>query len=209
MSSQSGDSCDSVATFEPKRRKYECHDCDKTFTKRYNLERHNLKMHDEGDEEDSDSSISDNDSISDTSSHSDSEASADEEGSDEEEESDDTEDEDEEQIDNSVFDNFIQTAVSPYNDEFEMKSEEFMSEGMTEKEAACLANQQLMPHYSKSLRQIFVHYMVDMAEKRKHPLFKAIMKTAKEYQQDGFDEDAAIKAAVSYRKHSIENLIPL
>ena len=36
---------------------------------------------------------------------------------------------------------------------------------------------------------------------------KAILKKAREYVEDGFGERAAIKAAISYRKHMIYDLL--
>ena len=126
---------------------------------------------------------------------------------DDETEDDEEEKEDVEEYDNSIFDNFVKVAVESHKDEFEAISDELMSEGMNEDDVESQVHEQLMPRYSKSLRKLFANYMTGMIEKRKHPLFKAIMKKAKEFEKDGFDVDAAIKAAVSYRKHSIENLI--
>ena len=194
-------------SIESTRGKYECPDCGKFFVTRYNRNRHIRTIHDEGEEEEeSENSISDRDSVNDEASISDSQENADEDMEDDEREEEEEESEDEQQ-DDSIFANFVHNAVASHKDEFEAISDELVGEGMSEDDAEMEAHEQLMPRYSKSLRKIFIHYMVDMIEKRNHPLFKAIMKKASEFEKDGFDIDAAIKAAVSYRKHSIENLI--
>jgi len=64
-----------------------------------------------------------------------------------------------------------------------------------------------MPKIQKTLRMLFTNYIIGMTEKRNTSLMKAILKKAKEYANDGFSARAAIKAAVSYRKHMIYDLI--
>ena len=49
--------------------------------------------------------------------------------------------------------------------------------------------------------------MLDIKEQLQHPLYKAINRKAKEYVEDGLDEEEAITKAVNYRKHGIYNLI--
>ena len=60
---------------------------------------------------------------------------------------------------------------------------------------------------SKTLRELFVDYILDMEEKMSTPLFKTILRKAEEYEEEGFDRDEAVKAAVDYRKFSIEKLL--
>ena len=63
---------------------------------------------------------------------------------------------------------------------------------------------------SKTLRGIFVDYLLDHEDKKRDPLFKAIMRKAKDLRlKEDFDPDDAIRAAVSFKKHTISKLIPL
>ena len=62
---------------------------------------------------------------------------------------------------------------------------------------------------SKTLQGIFVDYLLDLEDKKEDPLFQAIMRKAKDLQlKEDFDSDDAIRAAVSFKKHSISKLIP-
>ena len=60
----------------------------------------------------------------------------------------------------------------------------------------------------KTLRRLFVKNVINVHQERNHPLYKAIMKKAKELMDnEDFELDEAINAAVSYRKHAIYNLL--
>ena len=59
----------------------------------------------------------------------------------------------------------------------------------------------------KTLRRSFTKNILDIKEQIQHPLYKAINKKAKEFVDDGLDEEEAISSAVSFRKHGIYNLI--
>ena len=72
---------------------------------------------------------------------------------------------------------------------------------MTVEEATSEADSVLLPKLRKTLTLVFTNYIIGMIEKRNTALMKAIFKKTREYAEDGFGERAAIKAAVSYRKH--------
>ena len=53
------------------------------------------------------------------------------------------------------------------------------------------------------MRELFVNYIIGMCQKRKDPLLRAILTNWKEFIEEGFTPQEAIKAAVVYGKYQI------
>ena len=101
------------------------------------------------------------------------------------------------------FRDFIEAALACHEEEYYDLADGEDNDEVTYKRSL------LKDKISKALRRIFVHYILDMENKKNDPLFKAIMRKAKEFEDDGFDIDEAVNASVSYWKHPINKLLPL
>ena len=165
----------------------ECSVCSKTFSSRYSRDRHVSKFHESEDEDMSEDEEEDEN-----------------EGEEMEQETD-TDAND----DTSAFEDFINIAHNHHSGEREELIEQLLQEDddLSEEEAQQQADACLLPKMKKTLKLIFVNYIIGMTDKRNTSLMKAILKKAREYADDGFGERAAIKAAVSYRKHMIYELL--
>ena len=106
----------------------------------------------------------------------------------------------------NIFRNLLIDVYFENEDQLEPLIEKFLVKNMTKKEAlikaifACDAAK-------KTLRRLFTKNILDIKEQLQHPLYKAINKKAREFVDDGLDEEEAISSAVSFRKHGIYNLI--
>ena len=189
-----------------------CEICDHIFTTRYNLKRHNETFHDVGRSDTDDASEKDerDESMSEVESSEDAPMSEEENSSDDTVSSDDDEEEeDEDSSDNyatNIFRKLIMDVYSEHEDQLAPLIEVYLDKNVTKKEAlikAIFASNAA----KKTLRRLFTQSIFDIKEQIHHPLYKAINKKAKEYLDDGLDEEEAIISAVSFRKHGINNLI--
>ena len=215
---------------------FKCEICDHIFTTRYNLKRHNETFHDversdtddasgtdvtdenisdvESSEEDeamsegenlSDDAVS-SDEEDDRDSMSEGENSSNDAVSSDEEDGDSSDDVDSPNHVTNIFRNLLIDVYFENEDQLEPLIEKFLVKNMTKKEAlikaifACDAAK-------KTLRRLFTKNILDIKEQLQHPLYKAINKKAREFVDDGLDEEEAISSAVSFRKHGIYNLI--
>ena len=213
-----------------------CEVCERTFTRKYSLQRHNKLFHDEESEEDaiSDAEESEEDAMSDAEEHdsdqstaedemSANEASSDEDEEEEEEHDSDqstaedemsaneaSSDEDEEEEEDTVtamFRKLLGEVVRKEHGQITPTIKNYMSKGWTHKEAVKRALLE-SDVAKKSLNRKYIQNIFDIEEQRRDPLFKAIMKKAKEFMDDeGFDQHEAITAAVKFRKQAIYNMI--
>lgn len=187
-----------------------CEDCGKYFSSRFSRDRHEENIH--GIENETDASVLDDDSDSETrTERSTSETDISNPATDDEEGnvSANLSNSDDESVISDCDENyhpfrdFLEEALQCHHEEYSrLMSEDQVNANM--KEISDLKRQ-----ISKTLRNIFVDYLLDLEDKRRDPLFKAIMRKAAEYEEkETFDRDEAIRAAVAYRKFSIEKLIP-
>ena len=240
---------------------YSCSECDLSFTRNYNLQRHKQLIHQKADEDEVEngrdidsvtdtcgverhsslSSDSENemDSASDTmevvslsslntekgsETDSASDVSDDDQSFDDDQSSDDDQSDDDQSDDDDdggeleaegddPFKNLIVNAMNQYQDKFEQLIEHYHENGLSTNDGndEAFANDEafedLRSDYEKALKSLFADYITDMFAKRRNPLFHSILKKIKRYEDDGLDEDEAIKKAVAYRKHSIFKLL--
>ena len=107
-----------------------------------------------------------------------------------------------------VFRDMIERAYATHKDEkMELKSG-LVGHGLSDAEASEMAHKELLPKYRKTLRSLFLEDLMKMQLMRKHPAYKSIMKKVRELEDEDFDRDEAIRAAVSHRKHLIYRMIP-
>ena len=174
----------------------ECPECSKTFSSRYSRDRHVSKFHTSEDE---------NEDMSEDEDEQEDEDENEGEEMEQESDNDDTNVDD----DNSPFEDFLDVAHNQHSAEREELIEHYLQEDIesSEEEAKQQADAMLLPKMKKTLKLIFINYIIGMTDKRNTALMKAILKKAREYTDDGFSERAAIKAAVSYCKHMIYELL--
>ena len=204
---------------------YPCPECNISFSRYFNLQRHQKTIHgeDDNDEDKDESAISSQESEKGSETHSSLESERESETSNEstatdvtqetcdKSEDDESSDEemDQEEDDEDAFRNLIDGALNQYHYKFKELTEQYLENGLRKKDAIDEAFEALRPYYEKALKNHFTNYTADMFVKRRNPLFRSILKKIKDFQNDGLSEDEAIKSAVSYRKHSIYNLLNL
>ena len=199
-------------------KRFYCEDCERSFATRYTLQRHNKFFHGESEEEeDAMSDVEENESdqsaeedemsTQETSSDEKDETSSDEE--DEMSANETSSDEDEEGAVTAMFRKLLCKVIDKDFDQTMARVDDYKSEGMSEKEAVkrtLLESDAL----KKSLIHMYTQNVFDIEEQRRDPLFKAIMKKAKEFMDiDELNQSEAIAAAVKFRKQAIYDMINL
>ena len=181
-----------------KRSKYECDECNRTFTRRYTLERHRKNVHPESDAESDGAS---------------NEESAKDEDSNTSESSDEhsSEEEEEENVKSGLyvtelFRGMVDDVMEEHGDEIRAIRDELVEDGLKAKNAKRMAFLS-SDVAKKALRQSFVDNIFHIREHTKHPLHKSIMEKVKDFEGDGLELPEAIIAAVKFRKHALYNLI--
>ena len=110
----------------------------------------------------------------------------------------------------AVFKDIFDHSINTNLEEREELITKFLEEdNLSEDEAIYKANFTILPKVRKTLKQLFVHCIIGMYEKRQTPLLKSILKKCKEFEKEGFTLQEAIKATVSYRKHQIYDLMDM
>ena len=216
-------------SFNEMSKKFECKDCERNFSTRYNLKRHIESFHDEDsdimeeedsdimEEEDSDIMEDDNNVSEEDMSNvesstdedmSDTESSSKEDRSESETSEEEAEEEEEEENIPQIFLGVVNKVIEMHEDDLTPVFDDYVQNGMAENEATQHAFLE-SDAAKKTLRLLFTETILNINEQRKHPLFKAIMAKANELMNDGFDEREAVTSAVAYRKHAIYNLVQL
>ena len=238
MSSDSSPSIceeESVASFESSpAKRFECDKCERKFTRRYTLKRHIDSKHDVSSEEEEEESKScDESEVEDDASNSENESEQEEEsnscdesemeddasnsGDENEQEeydetSEDSSDEDRQYV-TPIFRKIVCKTVKLHEDmlsEIIEEDEEMESSGKSKKKIkqATIKAIESSNAAKKTLRNLFAKNLINVYKERNHPLYKAIVKKARQLMDDeGFEFEEGVKAAVSYRKHAIYDLL--
>ena len=126
----------------------------------------------------------------------------DENSSEEEQSSITTEDSSEEEID--LLSTLINDAASKVQDQYDDISQALLMEGHDESEAFA----QILPVFQKELGDVYMDNLAWMKVLKKDPIHKKIMATRDDYvNNDIFDQDEAISAAVDKRKFLLKRLL--
>ena len=185
MSCYSDESDNNSFSKLPKR--FECKECSRKFSTRYNLQRHIENLHSDTEEaEDEDMSEASEDV-------SDDEHSSEDDGQNE-------------MYLTNMFRILIGKALDENEDELSPVVEDLEQQGFSNKSAIKRAVSSSV-ETKKTLRRLIIENFINIYEHRRHPLFKAIMEKAKEFMDDGFNLREAVESAVAYRKHAIYQLV--
>ena len=194
---------------------FQCPDCGKGFTRKFNMEHHRIVSHgDSNSEADSEESFDHG-----------TEASDEHESSDEQESYNDCSDddkEDEDDDDNSISDSQNSTDDEDDKDSvwsgirdlswtskllsaFNEAKKEFQNQGMTADEAHQETYQHVLLKLRRNIMSNYVRKIVDAAKLHKDPVHKKIMSTKRKLQEDDdYEAQEAIKYAVKKRKFLIQ-----
>ena len=182
---------------------FTCTKCSRTFSRRFNLERHADEAHGHKkiDEEESDEEMHDGEEV---------ESEEDEtEKSSEESEGEDGE-EDEQEDGESFWDRIKMAAwTDDLQTKFEVRCQELEQLGMDESKAAHTAAQDMKPFIQESVRDIFRAKVEDMKELRQDEIYKKIMDTKKRIrdEEEDFDEDEAWDYALRKRQYILDRAL--
>ena len=187
---------------------YECDECHHTFASNFSLRRHKHRQHHfesettntssdaitvSSDDKSDDLSDSNMDTSSSTSSNSGNSRASDKTS--------------DSVVDDSVFYPFVQEVKHRCSDQAEPLIEELIVEGAEKDYAINQVDQHFAHSYQVMFRKMFLDHMVQNEVLKRHPIYKTILKQAyKLHEEEGFDMDEAIRAAVSLRKHLINRL---
>ena len=202
---------------------FQCPDCGKEFTWKFNMERHRTVSHgDSNSEADSEGSFDYGTEASDEHDSSDEQESIADEGDNGDNDDSDDDDEDEDDDDNSSSDS--QDSADDEDDEdsvwsgirdlswtskllstFNEAKKEFQNQGMAADEAHQEAYQHVLPKLRRNIMSNYVQKIVDAAKLHKNPVHKKIMSTKRKLQEDDdYEAQEAIKYAVKKRKYLIQ-----
>ena len=202
---------------------FQCPDCGKEFTRKFNLERHRIVSHgDSNSEADSEESFDHGTEGSDEHDSSDEQESIADEGDNSDDDDSDDDDKDEDDDDNSRSDNQSNTDDEDDNDSvwsgirdlswtskllstFNEAKKEFQNQGMMADEAHQEAYQLVLPKLRRNIMSNYVWKIVDAAKLHKDPVHKKIMSTKRKLQEDDdYEAQEANKYAVKKRKFLIQ-----
>ena len=202
---------ESVASFESSpAKRFKCDKCERKFTRRYTLKRHIDSKHDESSEEkeEEESKSCDESEVEDNASNSGDESELEEDAA----TSEDSSDEDRQCV-TPMFRKIVCKTVKLHEDmlsEIIEEDEEMESSGKSKKKIkqATIKAIESSNAAKKTLRNLFAKNLINVYKERNHPLYKAIVKKARQLMDDeGFEFEEGVKAAVSYRKHAIYDLL--
>ena len=130
----------------------------------------------------------------------------DENSSEEEQSSVTTEDSSEEEID--PWSTLINDAASNVRDQYDEILQALLMEGHDESEAKEEAFEKIVPVFQKELSDVYMNNLAWMKALKKDPIHKKMMATRDDYVNNNmFDQDEAIAAAVDKRKFLLKRLL--
>ena len=117
-----------------------------------------------------------------------------------------TEDSSEEEI--GPWSTLINDAASKVRDQYNGILQALLMEGHDESEAKEEAFEKILPVFQKGLSDVYMNNLAWMKALQKDPIHKKIMATRDDYvNNDMFDQDEAIAAAVDKRKFLLKRLL--
>ena len=190
-----------------------CDFCDKIFRDRYNLERHMQIKHPEEMDDESEEGVMDfesgqEDMVRDRNGRERCRDIFDDDDDSDNSESDHTESEDSESEESPQpeTDTIINNVFRAFEEDKQAVEDYLLDQGREDAEEE--AYRQLLPKYRKKFRANLTEILERMIQLRKEPIYKLVMDTAKDLRSDGLGYKESIRAAISKRKHKINEYIP-
>ena len=171
-----------------------CRFCGKSFNRGFNLRRHEseycpLQDHNSSIESGSDQSTDDSTSESDSG------------------QSDYTDEDQENEHETDPWASLKMEAMTKNMPEFQELTETFTADGLEKEEARDKAYLTTLPKLRKDLQSIYLNRLLWIAQMKKDPIHKQIMKTKDAFaNDDNFDPEEALEAAVDKRKFLMKRL---
>lgn len=175
-----------------------CDICERTFTRRDNLNRHKHKMHRQfsDDDEDSRSSVSSDDTTTGIQSR------TDDDGTDNSREKEDEDDS------NDPWEDIVDMTFKKYKSKFVEEVNKLTEDGEDKEDAREEAYDTLGPLFRKDIASRYLNRMIWFGEMKQDPIHKKIKETAKRLMDDeDYDEDEAWKYAVKKRKFLMDKIL--
>ena len=176
-----------------------CEECDLTFGRVYNLQRHMEKFHPQSEEEEEE------------------EVDSDDEGSEtsEEEEEEGEEEHEEEEGDDDIVHitpmwerlryRAMKTVPHDQAVRFEERKQELIADGATEEKASRMATSEISDAITTNLYKLFRRKVEEMEELTRDPVYKQIKETRKRsIDEEDFEPDEALYHAIDKRKFLIQ-----
>ena len=199
---------------------FQCPDCGKEFTRKFNKERHRIVSHGDSNSEadfaesfdhgteasDEHDSSDEQESIADEGNNDDGDDSAMDEDEDGDSSSDSQNSTDDEDEDDNIWSRIRDRSwTSKLLSTFNEAKKEFQNQGMTASEAHQVAYQHVLPKLRRNIMSNYVWKIVDAAKLHKDPVHKKIMSTKRKLQEDDdYEAQEEIKYAVKKRKFLIQ-----
>lgn len=93
-------------------------------------------------------------------------------------------------------------------EQFQENVEYLKNEGFSEVEAKRQSFSALVPQLTKKLAEVYLNHLQWMSQMKKDPVQKKIMETKERFvEEDSFDSDEAMEAAVEKRKFLLQNML--
>ena len=105
-------------------------------------------------------------------------------------------------------DTMIDSVYGEFEEYRDAAIDTLIREGRDEEQAKEEAHRHLVPKYQKAFRRKLMDTLVRLDQIRQEPIYKVVMDTAKDLRADGLGHKESIRAAISKRKHKINEYIP-
>ena len=122
---------------------------------------------------------------------------------------DDTSDTDSEasDADESVWDPLVEEAKDLHRNDYDELVQEFVNDGLDEDEAKNKAYHRILPVLQREARHLYLEKLKWIRELRQDPIHQKVMETKKRFrEEDGFDGEEALEAAVKKRKFLLNRI---
>ena len=190
-----------------------CSHCGKYFSRNYNLQRHmdnSCPMLSNSNEDNTEYSEDiyekpehnyDEEMEEDSQTDEDVSDDEDEENNDDDDDMSGTDSQDSENIEESVWSPIIEEAKARHYQGYEELVQKFLNDGFAEETARSQAYHHILPQLQREARHIYLDKLKWIREMRKDPINRKVMETKQNFMdEDGFDGEEALEAAVKKRK---------
>ena len=190
---------------------FQCTECDESFARSFNLERHMERFHPQHEEMEEKETDSEGETTEDDEDRVDTDDDDDDDSNDDDADADDEDGEDaEDRVDITPMwammrDKAIHSIPHDQTVRFEERVQELVEDDIPEHKASRIAMREIQPAVTSNLYKIFRRKVEEMEELRRDPVYIKIRETRKRVMvDDDFEEDEALYHAIEKRKFLIQ-----